>query len=134
MAVLAPPLLDFTTNLAKVGEAVDAAGVLAIVVGAIYACVVFVRAWREGAPADGEYRQFRGTLGRSILLGLEFLVAGDIIRSVTAPSWQDVGILAVIVGIRTWLSFTLEVELTGKWPWDKLGGRGDAGAGRTTTE
>ena len=132
MAVLAPPLLDFAVNLAKVGEAVDAAGVLVIVAGAIYAGVVFVRALRDRAPADRQYREFRGTLGRSILLGLEFLVAGDIIRSVTAPSWRDVGILAVIVGIRTWLSFTLEVELTGSWPWEKRGP--DAEARSTTGE
>jgi uncharacterized membrane protein len=64
-------------------------------------------------------------LGQSILLGLELLVAGDIVRTVAAsPDLMGVAILASIVGIRTLLSFSLEVELTGRLPWQK----GDAAA------
>ena len=63
-------------------------------------------------------RRFRQRLGQTILLGLELLVAGDIIRTVaTQPTFSSVGILAIIVLIRTFLSFSLEVELTGRWPW-----------------
>jgi uncharacterized membrane protein len=66
------------------------------------------------------YRQFRQDLGRSILLGLEFLVAADIIRTVSEkPTLQGVLVLGLIVVIRTFLSFTLTVELEGRWPWQR---------------
>ena len=66
------------------------------------------------------YRRFRQQLGQTILLGLELLVAGDIVRTVAAsPSLTSVAILAAIVLIRTFLSFSLEVEITGRWPWQK---------------
>jgi uncharacterized membrane protein len=55
-----------------------------------------------------------------VLLGLELLVAGDIIRTVAIePTFESVGVLAAIVAVRTFLSFALEVELTGRWPWDR---------------
>ena len=66
------------------------------------------------------FHQFRQRLGRGILLGLEFLVAADIIHTVAVElTLKTVGVLAIIVLIRTFLSFTLEVELTGRWPWQK---------------
>jgi uncharacterized membrane protein len=64
------------------------------------------------------YRVVRTVFGRSILLGLEFLVAADIIRTVAVqPSLQNVAVLGLIVLIRTFLSFSLEVEIDGRWPW-----------------
>jgi hypothetical protein len=64
------------------------------------------------------HRIVRTVFGRSILLGLEFLVAADIIRTVAAqPSLQNVAVLGLIVLIRTFLSFSLEVEIDGRWPW-----------------
>jgi uncharacterized membrane protein len=102
-----------------VGKAVDAAGIAAIVVGALIATVVFAAALRSSPVADA-YRSYRRGLGRAILLGLELLVAADIIRTVAIePSFESVGVLAVIVLIRTFLSFTLEVEINGRWPWDQ---------------
>jgi uncharacterized membrane protein len=66
------------------------------------------------------YRRFRQQLGRAILLGLELLVAGDIVRTVAAsPTLTSVAILAAIVLIRTFLSFSLEVETTARWPWPR---------------
>ena len=66
------------------------------------------------------YREYRQLLGRSILLGLELLVAADIIRTVAVtPTFTSVGVLAVIVLVRTFLSFSLELEITGRWPWQK---------------
>jgi len=66
------------------------------------------------------YRRFRRQLGRSILLGLELLVAADIIRTVAVtPTLDSVLVLALIVAIRTFLSFSLELEITGRWPWQK---------------
>ena len=64
------------------------------------------------------YRVYRQLVGKAILLGLEFLVAGDIIRTVAvAPTFAGVGVLAILVAVRTFLSFTLDVELSGTWPW-----------------
>jgi uncharacterized membrane protein len=66
------------------------------------------------------YGRFRRFLGRSILLGLELLVAADIIRTVAVtPTLESVGVLACIVLIRTFLSWSLELEITGRWPWQK---------------
>jgi hypothetical protein len=77
-----------------------------------------------GDEASGDTRSLyvegRRSVGRSILLGIEVLVAGDIIRTVAvSPSFTSVGVLAGIVAIRTFLSFTLEVEITGQWPWQQ---------------
>jgi Protein of unknown function (DUF1622) len=67
---------------------------------------------------DAYYRPVRTVFGRSILLGLEFLVAADIIRTIAVePSLENVGVLGLIVLIRTFLSFSLEVEIDGVWPW-----------------
>jgi hypothetical protein len=67
---------------------------------------------------DASYRQLRQSIGRGILLGLELLVAGDIIRTVAIePTLASIEVLAMIVAIRTFLSFSLEVELTGRSPW-----------------
>ena len=102
-----------------VGKAIDAAGVGVIAAGLVYAVVVVIRDETHHTAVD-RYRDFRQTVGRSILLGLELLVAGDIIRTVAvSPSFVSVGVLAIIVLIRTFLSFTLELELTGRWPWSK---------------
>jgi uncharacterized membrane protein len=71
-----------------------------------------------GQGAEEAYRIVRTVFGRSILLGLEFLVAADIIRTVAVqPSLQNVAVLGLIVLIRTFLSFSLEVEIDGRWPW-----------------
>lgn len=99
-----------------VGLAVDGAGVLIIVLGILAASVRFaLPGSRKGGDA---YRTYRQDVGRAILLGLEFLVASDIIRTVAiAPTLQNVLVLGLIVLIRTFLSFALEVELEGHLPW-----------------
>jgi uncharacterized membrane protein len=98
--------------------------VAAIVVGAACAAGVFVKREAFGPSLPDDYRKFRETLGRSILLGLEFLIAGDIVRTVAAtPTFQSVGILVVIVLVRTFLSFSLELEVTGRWPWERSDSR-----------
>jgi uncharacterized membrane protein len=71
---------------------------------------------------EDAYRIVRTVFGRSILLGLEFLVAADIIRTVAVqPSVTNVAVLGLIVLIRTFLSFSLEVEIDGRWPWQGPG-------------
>lgn len=108
--------MGFQEVVEAVGKGVDAAGVVAIVVGALAAAFTALRTARRGR--DPVYRPFRQQLGRSILLGLELLVAADIIRTVAVtPTFESVGVLAGIVLIRTFLSFSLELEISGRWPW-----------------
>lgn len=72
----------------------------------------------KGEAKDDTFKKVRQTLGHGILLGLEFLVAADIIHTVAVElTFRSVGVLAVVVLIRTFLSFTLDLELTGRWPW-----------------
>lgn len=105
-----------------IGFAIDLVGVGIIVVGAVLASVAFARRLRTDG-LEVAYRRYRVSLGRAILLGLEFLVAGDIIRTVAiSPTFESVGVLGLIVVVRTFLSFSLEVELEGRWPWQR-GGR-----------
>jgi uncharacterized membrane protein len=110
--------MPFQGAVELVGKIVDAAGVAVIVIGVAWAtAVAAVRLVERKAEV---YEQYRRLLGRSILLGLEFLVAADIIRTVAvAPTFRSVGVLAIIVIIRTFLSFSLELEITGRWPWQK---------------
>lgn len=102
------------------GTLLEANGIIVILVSALYS---FGRAFYcllKGKNKIEIFTTFRRTLGSGILLGLEFLVAGDIIRTVAVePSLSSVGVLGAIVLIRTFLSFTLEVEMSGKWPWQK---------------
>jgi uncharacterized membrane protein len=101
-----------------VGTAVDAAGVFVIVLGAIIATARFLL-WRQGEPGMA-YRSYRQDLGRGILLGLDFLVAADIIRTVVvAPTLDNVVILGLIVLIRTFLSMAIHLEVEGRWPWQR---------------
>lgn len=97
----------------------ELAGIGVIVLIAIVATVAAIR---DGVVHhrewDNLFHSYRLNFSRGILLGLEFLVAADIIKSVAIEiSWSSVGVLAIIVLIRTFLSFTLEVEITGHWPW-----------------
>jgi uncharacterized membrane protein len=110
--------MDIRGAFEAVGLAIDAVGV-GVIVGAIgVAAVAFVRRLARQEPFDDSYRGLRQSIGRGILLGLEFLVAGDIIRTVAvSPTFASVGVLGLIVVIRTVLSIALEMELTGRWPW-----------------
>lgn len=110
--------MTFNQVVEDVGKSIDGAGVLVILVGAVAATLRAGASARTGQP--DVYRRFRRQLGRSILLGLELLVAADIIRTVAvSPTLTSVGVLGGIVLIRTFLSFSLELEITGRWPWQK---------------
>jgi uncharacterized membrane protein len=105
-----------------VGKSVDVAGILIIVVGAVAASVRYLVGARGDRVAEA-YSLYRRNLGRAILLGLEFLVAGDIIRTVAiSPTFNSVGVLGVIVLIRTFLSVALQVETEARWPWQPRDG------------
>lgn len=107
--------MTFTEAVENVGKGLDAVGVAVIVIGALVATLLSVRPW---PPDAGAYRVYRQRLGRAILLGLELLVAADIIKTVAVtPTFESAGVLAIIVLIRTFLSVSLGVELEGRWPW-----------------
>ena len=113
---------SFQTYVETIGTIVDGAGVAVIVLGII---VSTVRAIFFPAPEGiDRYTSCRRNIGRAILLGLELLVAGDIIRTVAvSPTLQNLAVLGVIVIIRTFLSFSLQLEVNGRWPWQaKTGG------------
>jgi uncharacterized membrane protein len=100
-----------------IGLVIDAAGVLVIVLGLLIATIRFAVA---GVREASGYRRFRQELGMGILLGLEFLVAADIIRTVAVvPTLQGVLVLGLIVLIRTFLSMALQIELDGRLPWQQ---------------
>jgi uncharacterized membrane protein len=111
-----------------VGTLLDLAGVLVIAVGVAIATVVFALRWWRTREVVEHYRAYRQGVGRAILLGLELLVAGDIIRTVAvSPTFTSVGVLALIVLVRTFLSVSLQVELDGRWPWQGKGPVGSSG-------
>lgn len=100
--------------------AIEAAGIAVIVVLSVRALVYATVSLARRQPSDEVFHQTRRKLGTGIMLGLELLVAADIIHTVAVElNYRTVGVLAIIVLIRTFLSFTLEVELTGRWPWQE---------------
>ncbi|NUQ18460.1 MAG: DUF1622 domain-containing protein [Sphingomonas sp.] len=107
-----------------VAKIIELVGIAIIALGAFGTLGSFV--YRIGSPAnrDEAVANFRSCLGRAILLGLEFLVAADIINTVAVePTLLSVAVLAAIVVVRTFLSFSLEVEIEGRWPWDRRKGQ-----------
>ncbi|MCE9625573.1 MAG: DUF1622 domain-containing protein [Deltaproteobacteria bacterium] len=107
----------FAQIIEWIGLSLDGFGVGVILMGALGSVGRFL--WgRKGADLSDAYRQLRENLGRTILLGLEFLVAGDIIRTVAvSPTYRSVGLLGIIIAIRFFLSMQLEVEINGRFPW-----------------
>lgn len=95
----------------------DWAGVAAILTGLLIAVAHASAALRRG-QAHVAYVRVRTTFGRSILLGLELFVAADIVRTMAfQPTLENLAVLAVLIAIRTFLSWALEVEIDGRWPW-----------------
>lgn len=110
--------MNFHDTAEAAGKVADAAGTAIILIGGLTAVALAARGAKQRRPSI--YGDFRRFFGRSILLGLEFLVAADIIRTVAVtPTLESVSVLGVIVIIRTFLSFSLELEITGRWPWQK---------------
>lgn len=118
--------MDHATTVAlaeALARGIELAGMGVMVAGGLAALAAFGvrlvrRRERAGGAFEATYRDLRADLGRAILLGLEFLVAADIIGTVAlAPTFSNLGVLALIVAIRTFLSFSLELEINGRWPW-----------------
>lgn len=110
------PLAGYGRFVEYAGTVIDGVGVLIIIFGTVVASWNFLRQGKGNWRAS--YQDYRQDLGRAILLGLEFLVAGDIVRTVAVePTMDRVLVLGMVVLIRTFLSTSLELELNGKWPW-----------------
>jgi uncharacterized membrane protein len=109
--------LHVVDQFAKLLELVGAGIILA---GVAVATALFIRNGVRSKDWRDAYDSYRSNLGRGILLGLELLVGADIIATITSPlTFESVGLLAGVVAIRTFLSFSLETEIEGCWPWDR---------------
>ena len=100
-----------------IATAIEILGVAVIIAGIVVASAssvwqLYHREWKRA------FRSYRANLGRGILLGLEFLIAADVIGMVAiVPTFERLGILGLIIVIRTFLSFSLQIEIEGRWPW-----------------
>lgn len=116
----------------QLAKLLEIAGVAIILLSVVLATAWFLQSLRKAGEWRESYERYRANLGRGILLGLELLVGADIIGTITAPlSFSSVGLLALIVMIRTFLSFSLETEIEGCWPWQRR--RNRAGEGQAQT-
>jgi len=112
--------LDFEQMMTRATQGFEAVGVAVLVLGALVAVVIYLRTVRA-APKDA-FTHLRNNLGRAILLGLEILIVADIIFTVTVEATiTSAVVLGVIVLVRTFLSFSLEIELDGVLPWRRGG-------------
>jgi len=109
--------MNFKQAADVVGTGFQVVGIAVLVIGALLAFALYLKAVRRRETPTA-YSGFRRDLGKAILVGLELLVAADIISSVAInPSFATVSVLGLIVLIRTFLSWSLEVEVNGRWPW-----------------
>src|SRR5258708_29341589 len=108
----------FTTAMGYAAEAFEGLGALILTIGLLWSVVLAVLAWRRSGSLQRAYTALRQAFGATLLLGLEVLVAADLIRTVAvAPTLDNVLVLGLIVVIRTFLSFSLETEIEGVAPW-----------------
>ena len=109
-----------TTIAHDVAKAIELVGIAIIALGAVINLALFARRAFNSDERGAAMATLRSNFGRSILLGLEFLIAADIINTVAVtPTLQSVIVLGAIVIIRTFLSFSLELEIEGRWPWQR---------------
>jgi uncharacterized membrane protein len=111
--------MQFIEIISFAGYTIEAVGVFVIVLGACISSVSFIRTFRQLSEGVA-YRAYLRQLGRSIIIGLEFLIAGDIIRTVVvAHTLENIAVLGLIILIRAFLTVTLHLEVEGRWPWQK---------------
>ncbi|MFO0970245.1 MAG: DUF1622 domain-containing protein [Gemmataceae bacterium] len=116
-------VIEWTSLIIEIlGAVVIIAGVIRVVITRGTVRYLF----RLDTP--GAYESYKHDLGKTLLLGLEFLVAGDVVRTVALePTPENVGVLGLLVLIRTFLSWSLVVEIEGRWPWGGRGGKEGTG-------
>lgn len=117
-----PMQLLFKQAVTWVIAGIEAAGIAVMLLGILIATGVFVRRTIANDSRAEPLADYRANLGRAILVGLEFLIAADIIGTVAIErTWESVGVLGAVVLIRTFLSIALDVEIEGRWPWHARG-------------
>ena len=110
----------YTQGMLLVAQSFEVVAAIVLMVGLIFAGITSLRAWARTRNGTTAYKLMRQTFGGVLLLSLEILVAGDLIRTVAvAPTLDNVFVLGMIVLIRTFLSFSLEIEIDGVPPWRK---------------
>jgi len=112
--------MDTKHAIELVGGGFEIAGVIVLVMGTLFAFTVYITSLLRRGNTSTAYPALRRDVGKAILMGLELLVAADIVRSVAIdPTFASVGVLGLIVLVRTFLSWSLEVEINGSWPWQR---------------
>ena len=112
--------MSYEEVIADLVKGVEAVGAGIMVIGGLASLVLFLRDAADNVKKQGSYGRLRRNLGRCILLGLEVLIVADIVRTIVVdPTFESVTVLGIIVLIRILLSFSLEVEIDGRWPWDR---------------
>jgi uncharacterized membrane protein len=127
--------VTFAHLMTRTAEAFEAVAALVLAVGFVWAVVVAIRAWRRPGQGRRGYTVLRQSFGGVVLLALEILVAADLIHTVAvALTLVNVAVLALIVLIRTFLSFSLEIEIEGVPPWRRLAATGATTAARAASQ
>jgi uncharacterized membrane protein len=117
--------MEYDNAISDLVRVVEAVGAGIMVIGGFGSFVIFIAQAVQPEGRAGSYKDLRRNLGRSILLGVEVLIVADIVRTIIVdPTFESVLVLAVIVMIRIVLSFSLEVEMDGVWPWNRLRRKG----------
>lgn len=110
--------MTFTETMEHAAQAFEGVGAAVLGAGFVLSLGVAARSWHRSGKASSGYEALRACFGGTLLLGLEILVAADLVRTVAvAPTLENVGVLGIIVLIRTFLSFSLEIEIEGVPPW-----------------
>jgi uncharacterized membrane protein len=123
--------MTFTETMTRASEAFEFIAAMVLAAGLLWSVGLALAAWRRSRDGRRAYALLREAFGGVLLLALEVLVAADLIRTVAvAPTLANVGILALIVLIRTFLSFSLEIEIEGVPPWRRLAVSGATVAAR----
>ena len=126
--------MSFVELMENVAKAFEAVGVAVFVIGLLWSAVLAAAVWRRTRSGREAYGILREAFGGVLLLGLEILVAADLIRTVTvSPTLENVAVLGLIVLIRTFLSFSLEIEIEGVPPWRRAMASGAGVMGRAAT-
>lgn len=113
-------LVTYDQLISDAVKVVEATGATIMIVGGLWALVEYAISMLRSASGREAYRRLRQRLGHTILLGLEVLIVGDIVRTIIVdPTLDSVAVLGAIVIIRIVLSFSLEVEIDGVWPWNR---------------
>lgn len=111
-------LFPYTEVMLSIAQVFEILAAVVILIGLFWSAALSLRSYRASGSGNKAYKTMRQSFGGAILLGLEILVAGDLVRTVAVyPTIENVGVLAVIVLIRTVLSFSLEIEIEGVPPW-----------------